>query len=248
MIVAKGLAMLEISALVMGEQSYIYPSLIWDRDEVILVDTGFPGLLPKIREAVEQSGVPFNQLSKIIMTHHDIDHIGNLSRILGSAARKVEVLAHEEEKSYIQGELSPVKLTPEKMAQLKALPGEQGQAIKKTFENFKELGAKVDRTVAGGEGLPYCGGINVIHTPGHTPGHICLYHSQSKTLIAGDSLFLENGTLVPAPQFLNHDNEAALNSLEKLTSFDIQTIICYHGGLYQDNTNRRITELVKAGI
>jgi glyoxylase-like metal-dependent hydrolase (beta-lactamase superfamily II) len=245
--VADGVEMLEISALVMGEQNVINPTVIRDKDELILVDAAFPGQLPKLREAIEKSGMPFDKLSKVIITHHDIDHIGGLSAVLNAMPQKIEVLAHQGEKPYIQGELRPVKLTPERMAQLNSLPEEQSQAIKKAFESFKKLGAMVDRTVADGEELPYCGGITVIHTPGHSPGHICLYLKLSKTLIAGDALFAEGGALVPAPQFLNHDSEAAVKSLKKLTSYDIKTVICYHGGLYQNNPNRCIAELAHGG-
>ncbi|MHB8917725.1 MAG: MBL fold metallo-hydrolase [Desulfocucumaceae bacterium] len=65
--------------------------------------------------------------------------------------------------------------------------------------NYQNLKADVGRTVADEEELPYCGGITVIHTPGHTPGHICLYHKQSRTLIAGDALFAEGGLRAGAP-------------------------------------------------
>ena len=55
--------------------------------------------------------------------------------------------------------------------------------------DYLDFTVGVDRIVEDGEELPFCGGITVIHTPGHTPGHICLYIGQNKTLIAGDALF-----------------------------------------------------------
>lgn len=249
--IADGVEMLELSAVVMGEQNVVNPTLIWDDDDVILVDAGFPGQMPAIREALDKAGVPFERIGRIIITHHDIDHVGGLPAVLQDLPRKPEVLAHEVEKPYIQGELPSAKLTPERMAlidsQLASLPEEQRLIMKKVFENFRNLKIGVDRTVAGGEELPYCGGITVIHTPGHTPGHICLYHKQSKTLIAGDSLFVTDGLLVPAPQFINHDSKTAIKSLKKLTPYDIETVICYHGGLYRDNPGRRIAELAHGG-
>lgn len=245
--VADGVEMLELSAVVMGEQNVINPTLIWDDDEVILVDTGFPGQLPKIRAAMEKADMQFERIGKIIFTHHDIDHVGGMPAILQDLPRKPEVLAHEVEKPYIQGERPSVKLTPERMAlldsQLVSLPDEQRLVMKKVFENFRDLKVGVDRTFTDREELPYCGGIIVVHTPGHTPGHTCLYLKRSKTLIAGDSLFVTDGLLVPAPQFINHDSETALKSLKKLTPYDIDTVICYHGGLYRDNPGRRIAEL-----
>lgn len=43
------------------------------------------------------------------------------------------------------------------------------------LEQISSLYTKSDRTIKDGKELSYCGGANIIHTPGHTPGHICLY-------------------------------------------------------------------------
>lgn len=121
------------------------------------------------------------------------------------------------------------------------VPEEWRKAFRQVLENPPK--SKVDKTVADGEELPYCGGIVVIHTPGHTPGHISLYHIQSKTLIAGDSMIVANRELLgPDPQYCI-DADLAVNSLKKFVQYDIETVICYHGGLYKDNVNRRIAEL-----
>jgi len=242
MIVADGLEMLEISATVMGELRIIHPTLIWDNDTVILVDTGYPGQLPLIREAMEKAGVPFNKLSHVVITHQDMDHIGSLAAIVKATPQKPEVLSHEEEKPFIQGERKPIKLNQLKTS-LNPLSEEQQNFYETMKANYMKFRANVDQTLTDGEELPYCGGITVIHTPGHTLGHICLYLKQSKTLITGDALFGAGRLLAHAPVHFNFDNALAIKSLKKLTQYDIETVICYHGGLYQDNPNRRIAEL-----
>lgn len=98
------------------------------------------------------------------------------------------------------------------------------------------------RVIGDGEELPFCGGITVIHLPGHTPGHIGLYHHSSKTLIAGDALFVDNSRLTVPPDSLNVDTDLAINSLKKLTQYDIAQIICCHGGLYTKNPNQSLIE------
>lgn len=233
---------LEISTSIMGKTETIYPTLLLDDGNIIIVDTGYPGQLQKFQEAMHEVGMPFDKISKIIITHHDIDHIGSLSSILAALPQPVEVLSHEEEKAYIQGDKQAIKLAALE-AQLDSLP-EQMMPIYEGFKRFYN-GNKtdIDKTVADGEILPYCGGITIIHTPGHTPGHICLYHKQSKTLVAGDMLGVEDGILIKTPLFTNYDNIAAEKSLEKLTQYDIEAIICYHGGLYKNNVNQRILEL-----
>jgi glyoxylase-like metal-dependent hydrolase (beta-lactamase superfamily II) len=242
--------MLELSATLVGVgPSVIHPTLMWDKETVILVDAGLPGLLPQLREAMEKAGVPFDSLNNIIITHHDMDHIGSLSSILDGSSHKIHVLAHDAEKPYIQAEQPPLRML-QMEAQLSTLPEERREQMRTLYESlkasYKNFGVHVDRTVADGEELPYLGGITVIHTPGHTPGHIYLYLQQTKTLVAGDAMNVENGKLVPAPRFTLYDQDAAARSLKKLARYDIQTVICYHGGLYDKNPSQRIAELASA--
>ncbi|MHB1418401.1 MAG: MBL fold metallo-hydrolase [Bacillota bacterium] len=168
------------------------------------------------------------------------DHLGGLPSILKELPGNVQVLAHEEEKPYIQGEKQPTKLA-QLEARLYSLPDEMKMLYQKLKAGYKNCMVNVDKTLIE---LPYCGGIQVIFTPGHTPGHICLYLKQSKILIAGDILFVEDGMLVKPPEFTNFDLDLSSRSLKKLTEYDIETVVCYHGGLYQDNTNQRIADLV----
>lgn len=242
--VADGIEMLEIASNVMGKSSTINPTLIYDEDTVILVDAGFPGQLSQFREAIEKSGISFDRLSKVIITHQDIDHIGNLSGIISESKNGVEVLAQEIEKPYIQGDKTPVKVAQLEV-NLDALPPEMKKIYEMLKAGFKNCITKVNIELKDGEELPYCGGIVILHTPGHTPGHICLYLKQTKTLIAGDMLGIENGLLIPSASRINYDNDLNLKSLDKLTKYDIQNVICYHGGLYDDNVNKRIAELAK---
>jgi glyoxylase-like metal-dependent hydrolase (beta-lactamase superfamily II) len=243
--VADGLEMLELKMNMMGQQSVIHPTLIWDDNEAVLVDTGIPGQLKEIREAMDKAGVPFSKLSKVILTHQDIDHIGSLQEILKASDHKIEVLAHEEDKPYIEGDKTPIKMNPERVAKmLESLPEEQRQKIQALLGT--PVTAKVDKTIEDGEVLPYCGGITVIFTPGHTPGHVSLYHHQTKTLITGDALVAANGELLgPSPQ-ATPDMETALKSIKKFTKFDIRTVICYHGGVYKEHANKRLAELANA--
>jgi glyoxylase-like metal-dependent hydrolase (beta-lactamase superfamily II) len=68
-----GVTMLEIPTLIMGSPGIIYPTLIMDKENVILVDAGLPGQITQLRQAFEKEGVAFYRLTKVILTHHDID-------------------------------------------------------------------------------------------------------------------------------------------------------------------------------
>jgi glyoxylase-like metal-dependent hydrolase (beta-lactamase superfamily II) len=236
-----GIEMLELPMNIMGIERTIYPTLIFDEETVILVDAGVTNSSPEIKKAMENAGVPFERLNKIIVTHQDIDHIGGIKGIIDELP-DVEVLAHEEDKAYIQGEKKLIRLNSNFMDRINALPEEEREKIIDMFENVH---VEVNKTIFDGEELDYCGGIIVIHTPGHTPGHICLYHKKSKTLIVGDAMNVDNGQLI-GPNKLSMNNEEqkiALDSLKKFEKYDIKNIISYHGGLFNDNPNQRIKEL-----
>ncbi|KPV45260.1 MBL fold metallo-hydrolase [Alicyclobacillus ferrooxydans] len=220
--IADGIARLDLTMNFGEHQMVIHPTLLWDDKDVILVDTGFPGMLPAIQEEMARAGVPFERLSKVILTHQDSDHIGGLPEILKAVDHKVEVLAHELDKPYIEGEKMLIKFDPSR-----------GEPPK----------AKVDVLIHDGEVLPYVGGLTVIFTPGHTPGHVSLYHAASKTLITGDATISEGGKLLgPNPQF-TPDKDTAWKSLGKFSNFDIHTALCYHGGICNDEVNDQFVKL-----
>jgi glyoxylase-like metal-dependent hydrolase (beta-lactamase superfamily II) len=240
--IAKGIEMLELSMNVMGNLMVIHPTVIYDSNSYVLVDTGMPGYYQEIMELIRQSGIEASEPHSIILTHQDIDHIGSLPRFLAESSQKMDVYAHEEDKSYIDGEISFLKLHPDiKNVILQPLPEKQRLEYEAAFSNSTP--ANVSHTVTEGQRLPFGGGIIVIHTPGHTPGHISLYHEPSKTLIAGDAMIVHNGELLGPVPDNTPDMDAALKSLQKFKNFSIETVICYHGGIFNGDVNKRIEEL-----
>ncbi|WP_160679820.1 MBL fold metallo-hydrolase [Clostridium sp. C8-1-8] len=240
--IENGIYMLEILSDTMGNPTMIYPTVISNNDSLILIDTGIPGRFNQVVEAVEKEGLQFSKLNTIIFTHQDIDHIGNVVEILNKVPANVKIFSHEEEKAYINGEKTPVKLAKLE-SNLESLPDNMKVAYKMLKAGFQKNKVNIDETLIDGQELPYCGGITIIHTPGHTPGHICLYFKQWKILIAGDILCVKDGMLCRENQDLNFDNELNVKSIEKLMRYDIETVISYHGGLYNHNVNSRIAEL-----
>ena len=242
--IAAGVEALELTVNLRGRQSTIYPTVFWDEESVILVDAGYPGLAEQLGEAIEKAGVPLEKLNKVILTHQDIDHIGSLPGILGNSQQKIEVLAHEAEKPYIQGDKPLIKAEAAKNLKLsETLSEEQRRQLQGIFSNPPK--APVDKTIADGEELPYCGGIIVIYTPGHTPGHICLYHKPSKTLVTGDALTANDGVLSGPNPSATHDMQEADKSVKKLAQYEIETIICYHGGVVSKEAQKQILRLAR---
>lgn len=222
----------------------IHPVILFDKDSWTLIDTGMPGSAPAILELARQAGTGDLPLRSIVLTHQDIDHIGGLPGILAATGGSATVLAHPGDEGAINGTQPMLKMTPERLAEfLEQVPADVREQFERTFLNPQR--PNVDRTFSDGETLPYGGGLTVIHTPGHTPGHVSLYHAPSKTLIAGDAMIAKNGELSGPNPTVTPNMEQALESLKKFASFDIDRVICYHGGLAQGGVNESITRVAR---
>jgi glyoxylase-like metal-dependent hydrolase (beta-lactamase superfamily II) len=243
--IGENIEALELRMNLTGQSSIIHPALLWDSDGATLVDTGIPGQLDALSREIENAGVDFESIRRVILTHQDVDHIGGLPEIVRLRGGEIEVLAHEDDKLYIEGDKPLIKMNRERLARMmESLPESQRQKLKRIFS--APPSGRVDRTVHDGEELPFYGGIEVIHTPGHTPGHLSLFVRRAQLLIAGDELRVEEGELVGPSELATVDMESANASLAKLTAYQVDYVLCYHGGLYGPNASERIAELSAA--
>jgi glyoxylase-like metal-dependent hydrolase (beta-lactamase superfamily II) len=101
----------------------------------------------------------------------------------------------------------------------------------------------VDQSLREGEDLDLLGGLEVIHTPGHTVGSICLFNRDKKILFSGDLIRNENGVMEgPPPQFTPDPGKAAC-SLEKIADFDFDTLLPGHGNPILSGAGNRFRAL-----
>ncbi|MGE7219175.1 MBL fold metallo-hydrolase [Priestia koreensis] len=239
--VASGVEMIELKIAAMGNEVVLNPTLVWDNDMSILIDTGIPGQLEAIKEAMDKTPVSFNTLGAIILTHQDIDHIGSAPQLLKESNKDIMVYAHKEDQPYIEGDLPLIKTDTSRMSQqeLEALPNE----VRYLYNNPPKI--EINKLLEDGQKLPYCGGIEVIYTPGHSPGHVSLYLKQTKTLIAGDAMVKMNNQLHGPVKQTTLDLTIAIKSLEKFLDYDIENVICYHGGLFKGDPRPYILNILK---
>ncbi len=221
--------MLEIHS----ERGITRPVLLIDSENLILVDTSYPLLSEAVLDAVRAADCDPAALTKVLLTHQDMDHVGCLKDIL-TRYPQIDVLCHEEEAPYIRGDLTPVKL--------QALP--EGHELRQAYVRRT---VPVARTLRDGEWLNDCGGILAVHTPGHTPGHMCLYVEEARALIAGDALNVEGGMLVGPNPAYTQDMALAYRSLSKLLALDIRRVFTFHGGMFQGDVQGALTALLTSG-
>ena len=162
----------------------VYPTLLWDEQNIILVDCGFIGSLPCLENELQFHGLSARQITGLVLTHHDHDHMG-AAAALKKMNPSIKIYASAAEEPYISAKEKPLRLRQAEEMQ-KALPPEQqdfGKAFCDLLRRVEPVGA--DFLLHDGEVLDWCGGCRVIATPGHTPGHISLPMEKDLIVITG---------------------------------------------------------------
>lgn len=181
--------------------SYVY---VITGIENVLIDTGLPWKGKSIIKELQSIGIEFQNIKHILLTHHDIDHIGNalmLQQLTGA-----EIWASKEDIPYITGEINRY-------------------GFKKYFKYiFKVKSPQNIKTFIPGRSI---NGIEIIPTPGHTPGHVCLLYKD--ILFAGDLVENKKGKLRPYPSLWNWNNSIMMESIKKISNLNFKWICPAHG-------------------
>jgi glyoxylase-like metal-dependent hydrolase (beta-lactamase superfamily II) len=171
---------------------------------VTLVDVGMKFGGRRLRAGLQHIGATASDVRRIVVTHAHTDHVGGLGRVVADTG--ADVLAHEREAPYLRDGRTPRnRRGPHKIPQVTVA------------EQF------LDGTV-----LPVGGGLRVVHTPGHTPGHVSLLHEPSGVLITGDALFNVRGIRYSFASFCT-DPELNRKSADMLGDLDFEIAAFTHG-------------------
>lgn len=187
-----------------------------------LIDAGMAGDADQIAAQIQEGGYALSELATIIITHAHADHTGSVAALVRRSG--AQVIAHQDEVPYIEGtENMPTSSVLQRTMRwlVDLLPG-GGKAL------------EVTRGLEDGEMLDALGGLLVIHTPGHTPGSICLYQEERGILLCGDLLFnghpfTGRGGLQYAPKLFSVDPAKAERSAQKLAGLRINALCAGHG-------------------
>ncbi len=211
----------------------------------VLVDTGLPDMLLTIQDAIQAEGARLMDVRTVLITHHDLDHIGSLPELV--EATGAQVLAAPDEVPFIQDGRPPQKLpTPEAQeALLQAAPEAQRDAMRAQFARMSQgrPSVAVTRALVDNEVLDLAGGVRVVFTPGHTVGHTSFYLERSGILIAGDALTAQDGQLHGPSERFTADLATAHASVRKLAALRPQGVLCYHGGFVMGNAAEQLERL-----
>ena len=187
---------------------------------LLLVDSGLAGEADQIVAQMQEKGYALSDLRAIVLTHAHGDHAGNTAELV------VRSGAHVKERSYVEQNKSTTSTTP-------ARP------------------YKVDRTLHDGDVIEALGGrLGVIHSPGHTPGSICLYQPERRILFCGDVL-INKGSIMGKKEvkfcipLSNVDETQEWESVRKLSMLSVEVLCFGHGEPVIEGAGEHISALLE---
>jgi glyoxylase-like metal-dependent hydrolase (beta-lactamase superfamily II) len=204
---------------------------VGDAHNWVLVDAGIARFAGNIRKAAEQVFGPGAKPRAIVLTHGHFDHVGSLEALL--KVWDVPVYAHKLEIPYLTGMSSYPPPDP-------TVGGGAMASMSRVFPTKPlHLGSRVRPFPLIGE-LPEMPGWEIIHTPGHAPGHVSLFRRRDGVLIAGDAFVTTNQEsfwsvvsrkreIHRPPAYFTQDWTAAQRSVEHLANLEPSVVATGHG-------------------
>ena len=187
-----------VYAVEASKGSYVYALRL--SDGITLIDTSFPGRGGSIAD--ELAANRLDQVKRILLTHHDVDHIGNAAFL--QQKYQCDVYISKTDLPYVQG--------------------------KKKREGVKRIISSLIRVKTPEiQPLPVniIMNIRIIPTPGHTPGHTCFLFDG--VLFAGDLVNSKRGVLQKPPAPMTWNMRQAIDSAKAMNNMKFNWVCPAHG-------------------
>lgn len=223
--------------------------LVADAGGVVVVDAAVSGYRPQLEPGLELLGRSLADIRAVLLTHSDADHTGVAGAL--HSEENVPVYIHADEDVLLRkprlkktdGSILPHLFRPSLWSLFGHLARHGG------LRPPKIEGAS---TLTGGETLELPGGPRVIHTPGHTVGHLVYHFPSHGALFAGDALCTWNpltnragAQLMPAA--FNVWTPQALDSLAQIEAVDAALLLPGHGEPWREGVAAAVASAGAAG-
>lgn len=196
----------DVYSLESSKRSHIY---LIRSDMNILIDTGMPGLMGQIVTELQSLATPSESIQAILLTHHDIDHIGNAKSLQNIC--KAGLWAPKEDIEFIVGKRNRPGI--KRIIQLIIRP--EIPDVSGYFSTDNDFGE-----------------VKAIHAPGHTPGHTIFQYRNM--IFTGDLFKVIEGQFKLLPNYMNWNPNELKKSIALLKSLDFEWICPSHGSPIQN--------------
>ncbi|ESP89490.1 MBL fold metallo-hydrolase [Candidatus Halobonum tyrrellensis] len=198
-----------------GGETAFHPAAVETDRGVVLLDTTLPGMADELEAALGDAGFGFDDVTAVVLTHHDGDHAGALAEVC-DRADDPPVYAHEAEAPFVDGREHPIKSDPD-------------------AERYPPVPVDVELQ----DGVTFrtaAGPMRAVFTPGHAPGHLSFVLPEADLLLAGDALTSDDGGVRPPIDRFTPDLREATRSVGRLAELDVDRVHCFHGGPADEGT------------
>ena len=228
---------------------YVLPYLIKSGGDTMLVDCGWntDSAYQALEEGMHEHNSHPSEIGKLVITHVHPDHYGMAGRL--KRISSCDVVVHEKDAEVIKDRyFSPKGLADEmgKFMELNGVPPLQTPEMSQGSMGMIDKVAAVppDTIVKGGETFRIgTFDFEIIWTPGHSPGHVCLYEPNRKLLLTGDHVL---PTITPNVSIHTQTHGSPLGdymrSLEKLIDLDVEWVLPAHEFQLKD-LKKRLREI-----
>jgi glyoxylase-like metal-dependent hydrolase (beta-lactamase superfamily II) len=199
--------------VVVNRLKFVNSWIVREDDGLTVIDANIPGTAGRIIAKAQQLGAP---IRRIAITHAHPDHVGSLDK-LAERLPDVEILISARDARPLNGDGSLEPHEPK---------GRKLQALKVKTRPTGELRP--------GERI---GSLEIISSPGHTPGHIAFMDTRDRTLYCGDvySTYLRMATTAdpklptPLPSLATWHYPTEIASARALRALDPARLAPGHG-------------------
>jgi glyoxylase-like metal-dependent hydrolase (beta-lactamase superfamily II) len=182
-------------------------------DQVTLIDMGLKPSGKKVVAALRWIGSDVTDVTRLLLTHAHSDHAGGAAYVAEQTGLGIGV--HADDAAFVRSGTVPAMGS--RLGRLMSrLPGNGFAAV------------PVAEELSDGQVLPVAGGLRVVHTPGHSPGHASYLHEESGVLITGDAIFNVRRLRWPVRAFCS-DFAMTTRTAHVLGELDYTTAAFTHG-------------------
>ncbi|WP_270886681.1 MBL fold metallo-hydrolase [Pedococcus sp. 5OH_020] len=202
-----------------------------DDGQVTLLDMGVKQSGPKVMAALAAIGSGPADVTRLLLTHAHPDHAGGAAYVAGATGQRFGI--HEDDAPYARAGQSPHRDPSIRLGRLWNRLGSGSFPAVPVAETFTD-----------GQLVPFAGGLEVVHTPGHSPGHAAYLHRPSGVLITGDSIFNVRGLRWPIKAFCS-SFRLTTQTAHRLADLDYTTAAFTHGPELRVNPREQIRAFLR---